>query len=147
MSDTIESLRAEVERERAARITAQAEREQAIEQRNRAGIEARAEVQKQMAALSAEVEELRAVSHCRCGDQFTADDPGMCGVCQRIKSADVEALKVDAERLDYIASNARCDPKMDGQHVWWPTSFNHRLIGPNLRAAIDAARAQEQSDG
>jgi hypothetical protein len=45
----------------------------------------------------------------------------------------------DAERLDYIASNARCDPKMDGQHVWWPTSFNHRLTGPTLRDAVDAA--------
>jgi hypothetical protein len=54
--------------------------------------------------------------------------------------AEVEALRADGERLDYIASNARCDPKMDGQHVWWPTSFNHRLVGPNLRAAIDAAK-------
>ncbi len=47
----------------------------------------------------------------------------------------------DAARLDYIASNARCDPKMNGQHVWWPTSFNHRLTGPTLREAIDAAMA------
>lgn len=54
--------------------------------------------------------------------------------------AEVEALRADAERLDYIAGNARCDPKMDGHHVWWPTSFQHRLAGPNLRAAIDAAR-------
>lgn len=50
----------------------------------------------------------------------------------------------DADRLDYIASNARCDPKMDGQHVWWPTSFNHRLTGPTLRDAIDASMAAEQ---
>ena len=57
---------------------------------------------------------------------------------------EVEALRKDAELLDYIESNARCDPKMDGMHVWWPTTFNHRLIGPNLRAAIDAA-LQEQS--
>lgn len=53
---------------------------------------------------------------------------------------EVEALRADAERLDYIAGNARCDPKMDGHHVWWPTSFQHRLAGPNLRTAIDAAR-------
>lgn len=45
----------------------------------------------------------------------------------------------DAERLDCIERNARCDPKMDGQHVWWPTNFSHRLIGPTLRDAIDAA--------
>lgn len=37
-----------------------------------------------------------------------------------------------------IERNARCDPKMDGQHVWWPTNFSHRLIGPTLRDAIDA---------
>lgn len=56
----------------------------------------------------------------------------------------IEALQADAARLDYIASNARCDPKMDGNHVWWPTSFNHRLIGPNLREAIDAAMALDK---
>lgn len=50
----------------------------------------------------------------------------------------------DAERLDFIERRARYDPKMDCQHVWWPTSFNHSLKGPNLRAAIDAAMAQER---
>jgi hypothetical protein len=53
----------------------------------------------------------------------------------------------DADRLDYIASNARCDPKMDGQHVWWPTSFNHRLTGPTLRDAVDAAMAAQRVSG
>lgn len=46
---------------------------------------------------------------------------------------------VDAQRLDFIEESARCDPKMDGQHVWWPTSLNKALKGPTLRAAIDAA--------
>lgn len=55
----------------------------------------------------------------------------------------IESAEADAKRLDHIASNARCDPKMDGQHVWWPTSFNHRLIGPTLREAIDAARTPQ----
>jgi hypothetical protein len=50
-----------------------------------------------------------------------------------------ERLRADAARLDYIQSNARCDPKIDGNHVWWPTTFNHRLMGNTLRAAIDAA--------
>ena len=55
----------------------------------------------------------------------------------------------DADRLDYISSNARCDPKMDGQHVWWPTSFsfNHRLTGPTLRDAIDAAMRERRAVG
>ena len=52
--------------------------------------------------------------------------------------------QADAKRLDFIASKARCDPKMDGQHVWWPTTFNNALRGPNLRAAIDAAMKEGQ---
>jgi hypothetical protein len=50
----------------------------------------------------------------------------------------------DTRRLDWLQSVARCDPKMDGNHVWWPLSFNvcSNLKGPNLRAAIDAAQAE-----
>ena len=50
---------------------------------------------------------------------------------------------VDAQRLDFIEKSARCDPKMDGQHVWWPTSLNKALKGPTLRAAIDAAMRKD----
>ena len=55
-------------------------------------------------------------------------------------------LRKDAERLDYLQNNARCDPKMDGNHVWWPTSFNQAqsLKGPTIRSAIDAAKGEEQ---
>ena len=55
---------------------------------------------------------------------------------------------VDAQRLDFIEKSARCDPKMDGQHVWWPTSFNtaQLLKGPTLREAIDnAIRARKDN--
>ena len=47
----------------------------------------------------------------------------------------------DVQRLDFIEEHCRCDPKMDGQHVWWPTSFNtaQLLKGPTLREAIDNA--------
>jgi hypothetical protein len=53
-------------------------------------------------------------------------------------------LRKDAERLDYLQNNARCDPKMDGNHVWWPTSFNQAqsLKGPTIREAIDAAKGE-----
>ena len=51
---------------------------------------------------------------------------------------------VDAQRLDFIEKSARCDPKMDGQHVWWPTSLNKALKGPTLRAAIDAAMRKDK---
>lgn len=63
--------------------------------------------------------------------------------------AEVLALRKDAERLDYIQKNARSDPKMDGKHVWWPTSFNHaqNLKGPTVRAAIDAAIEAERGEG
>lgn len=55
--------------------------------------------------------------------------------------AQVQALSLDAGRLDYLQRHARSDPKMDGNHVWWPTSFNQaqNLKGPTLREAIDAA--------
>lgn len=69
---------------------------------------------------------------------FTADQ--MRAYAAAAVAAERAKWLADAERLDYITSNARCDPKMDGQHVWWPTSFNHRLTGPTLRDAIDAAR-------
>jgi hypothetical protein len=48
----------------------------------------------------------------------------------------------DTARLDWLQSVARCDPKMDGNHVWWPLSFNvcSNIKGPNIRAAIDLAR-------
>ena len=52
---------------------------------------------------------------------------------------------VDAQRLDFIEKSARCDPKMDGQHVWWPTSLNKALKGPTLRAAIDAAMRKDKT--
>ena len=61
--------------------------------------------------------------------------------------AEVERLRADADRLDHIEKHARCDPKMDGQHVWWPTNFNHALRGPNLRAAIDNARTTHKDEG
>lgn len=60
--------------------------------------------------------------------------------------AEVESLRADAERLDHIEKHARCDPKMDGQHVWWPTNFKNALRGPNLRAAIDHARTINQDN-
>jgi deoxyadenosine/deoxycytidine kinase len=57
-------------------------------------------------------------------------------------------LRKDAERLDYLQNNARCDPKMDGNHVWWPTSFNQAqsLKGPTIRAAIDSAAKGESNE-
>jgi hypothetical protein len=55
------------------------------------------------------------------------------------------ALRQDAERLDYIEKNARYDPKIDGQHVYWPTTLNKALRGPNLRAAIDAAMQEAKT--
>lgn len=57
---------------------------------------------------------------------------------QAYEDGRLEAGK-DAERLDHISINCRCDPKMDGNHVWWPTTWNNRLTGPTLRLAIDAA--------
>ena len=59
--------------------------------------------------------------------------------------AENESLRKDAERLNFIQSNCRCDPMMDGQHKWWPTNFNKCLTGPSIRAAIDAAMAKGET--
>ena len=58
--------------------------------------------------------------------------------------AERDAAMKDAKRLDYLQKHARCDPKMDGNHVWWPTTFNQaqNLRGGTLREAIDAAIAK-----
>lgn len=56
---------------------------------------------------------------------------------------EVERLRADAARLDHIEKHARYDPKMDGNHAWWPTTFKHVLRGPTLRAAIDAAMGDD----
>lgn len=55
----------------------------------------------------------------------------------------VGRLRADAARLDHIEKHARYDPKMDGNHAWWPTTFENVLRGPTLRAAIDAAMGGE----
>ena len=62
--------------------------------------------------------------------------------------AERDATMKDAERLDYLQKHARCDPKMDGKHVWWPTTFNQaqNLRGETLREAIDAAIAKAEGD-
>ena len=59
-----------------------------------------------------------------------------------------KAVAEERERLDFIEEHCRCDPKMDGQHVWWPTSFNtaQLLKGPTLREAINnAIRARKDN--
>lgn len=53
--------------------------------------------------------------------------------------ASVDSVARDAARLDWIEKNARYDPKMNGQHVWWATTFRNAIKGPTLREAIDAA--------
>lgn len=58
------------------------------------------------------------------------------GVAEKAWNASMKSNQ-DSIRLDWIQKSARCDPKMDGQHVWWPTTFNNRLIGSTIRDAID----------
>lgn len=98
---------------------------EAIERWNRrASMQAQAP---EVAALQREVEELR-----RERDELAQQRGDL--------AAKVLELEQDRLRLDHIAKFARCDPKMDGLHVWWPTTFKNQLTGPTLRAAIDKAR-------
>jgi hypothetical protein len=64
---------------------------------------------------------------------------------QQIAKPVPDDVRKDAERLDFLQGVARCDPKMDGNHVWWPLSWNtcQQIKGPNLREAIDAAIAAQ----
>lgn len=50
--------------------------------------------------------------------------------------AEIERLKADRERMDYVCSVTRCDPKMDGNHCYWGIG-GRPLKGRSLRAAID----------
>ena len=47
-------------------------------------------------------------------------------------------LITDTELIEWLQSVARCDPKMDGQHVWWPLhwNINQTIRGPTLREAL-----------
>lgn len=53
----------------------------------------------------------------------------------------------DTERLDFIAKNTQCSVMVDGEHVWWPTTFKNRLIGASIREAIDKMIRKERQDG
>lgn len=84
-------------------------------------------------ALLDEVERLRAALEVTPAPVTLEAAEWAIGVFQ----AEDAEMRADAARLDYIEKHARYDPKMDGNHAWWPTTFEHVLRGPTLRAAID----------
>lgn len=64
------------------------------------------------------------------------------------KEAECEALKLDAARLDYLQSRgATVEILPDGS--WWKFRIGglHSAQSPNIRAAIDAARAAADQGG
>ena len=50
--------------------------------------------------------------------------------------AELEKCRKDAELMNYVCSVTRCDPKMDGNHVFWGLG-GRPLKGGNLRQAIE----------
>ena len=48
----------------------------------------------------------------------------------------------DAERYRWLEKNAKCDPKMGGNHHWWAINLRG-VFGPTLGIGIDAAIAKE----
>ena len=67
--------------------------------------------------------------------------------------AELEAAaadKRDAERYRFLKRQARSDPKMNGQHVWYSIPMRNpnggTLTGNTLDDAIDAALAQRQGE-
>lgn len=59
-----------------------------------------------------------------------------------------EADRRDAERYAFLKRQAKSDPKMNGQHVWYSIPMRNpnggTLTGNTLDDAIDAALAQRQ---
>lgn len=55
---------------------------------------------------------------------------------------EVEALRADAERYQWLCSQARMDPDMGGNHRWHSIYLRGNVRGPTLDSAIDAARAE-----
>ena len=97
------------------------------------------ELLNQVSSLKAELREI-----CAAIDDPACDLTLTTVECIKKLKAENEALRKDAERLNFIQSNCRCDPTMDGQHKWWPTNFNKCLTGPSIRAAIDAMAQGEK---
>lgn len=67
--------------------------------------------------------------------------------------ADLEAAaadKRDAERYRFLKRQAKSDPKMNGQHVWYSIPMRNpnggTLTGNTLDDAIDAALSQRQEE-
>ncbi len=58
--------------------------------------------------LRAEVERLKTLATCRCGDSFTTDDPGQCGNCSVAQRIEVERLKaVNDDLWKHLTAEAR----------------------------------------
>lgn len=61
----------------------------------------------------------------------------------RERIAGMEKDAEDAARYRWLEGQAKCDPKMGGNHHWW--GINLRGVhGPTLAIGIDAAIAKEQ---
>lgn len=63
----------------------------------------------------------------------------------RLQDGEIERLREDAARYAFLKRQARSDPKMDGQHVWYSIPMRNpnggALRGNTLDEAIDQARA------
>lgn len=52
-----------------------------------------------------EIERLKVLATCRCGDGFTESDPGTCGNCRagdRAQAEEIAALKAKCDRLEVV---------------------------------------------
>ncbi len=58
-------------------------------------------------------------------------------VTSALLAEEVRRLQAEKERMDYVCSVTRCDPKMDGNHVYFGIG-GRPLKGSTLRQAIDS---------
>ncbi len=76
--------------------------------------------------LRAEVETLKALAICGCGDHFTPDEPGECVNC---RAGSTSALHVYISRLEQLLGEVKGVLRVD-QHD------GHRRIAQRIKAAI-----------
>ena len=83
----------------------------------------------------AEIERLRALTQCQCGDEFTPHDPGKCGNCC---AGDAAALHAEIERITAERDALRAEA--DGLHVNMAHLLNALCVpmdGKYMGAAVE----------
>jgi hypothetical protein len=89
-----------------------------------------------------ELERLRLLTFCDCGDQFSAHDPGTCGACVAAKDCGAHFDRLELGRLRKYAGRWEAYRKAGGEL----TGRLHNLRGDFRDACIDAYMEAPQGE-